>query len=62
MVKDIGTVAVFKTDKIEGEVIVSDYRDGIKLLAYFTKLPSGKHGFHIHKAGDLRGDGCHGLC
>ena len=57
-----GAVAVFKTDKIEGEVIVSDYRDGVKLKAYFSKLPRGKHGFHIHKAGDLRGKGCHGLC
>jgi superoxide dismutase, Cu-Zn family len=57
-----GAVAVFKTDKIEGEVVVSDYRDGVKVKAYFTKLPSGLHGFHIHKAGDLRGEGCHGLC
>lgn len=57
-----GAVAVFKTDKIEGEVVVSDYRDGVKVKALFTKLPSGKHGFHIHKAGDLRGEGCHGLC
>jgi Cu/Zn superoxide dismutase len=55
-------VAVFKTDTIEGEVVVSDHRDGIKLKADFTKLPPGKHGFHIHKAGDLRGEGCAGLC
>jgi Cu-Zn family superoxide dismutase len=57
-----GAVAVFKTQQIEGEVLVSNYRDGVKLKAYFTKLPSGKHGFHIHKAGDLRGNGCAGLC
>ena len=55
-------VAVFKTYKIEGNVVATDYRDGIKLMANFTKLPRGKHGFHIHKAGDLRGEGCHGLC
>jgi len=55
-------VALFKTNKIEGEVVASDHRRGCKIVATFTKLPSGKHGFHIHKAGDLRGEGCKGLC
>ncbi len=55
-------VAVFKQDTIYGEVVVNNYRDGVKLKAKFTRLPSGKHGFHIHKAGDLRGEGCQGLC
>ena len=54
-------VAVFNT-YIKGEVLVSDYRQGVKIKAHFTKLPPGKHGFHIHKAGDLRGEGCMGLC
>jgi Cu-Zn family superoxide dismutase len=58
----VQAVAVFKTGDIQGEVLVADYRDGIKLRAHFTALPPGKHGFHIHKAGDLRGEGCHGLC
>ncbi len=57
-----GAVAVFRQDNIYGEVVVHNYRDGVKVKAHFTKLPSGKHGFHIHKAGDLRGEGCHGLC
>jgi Cu/Zn superoxide dismutase len=57
-----GAVAVFKTDTINGEVTVSDYKEGVKLKAIFTRLPPGKHGFHIHKAGDLRGEGCMGLC
>ena len=57
-----GAVAVFRQDDIYGEVVVSNYRDGVKVKAHFTKLPGGKHGFHIHKAGDLRGEGCQGLC
>ena len=54
-------IAVFNT-KIQGEVLVSDCKHGVKIKAHFTKLPAGKHGFHIHKAGDLRGEGCMGLC
>jgi Cu-Zn family superoxide dismutase len=57
-----GAVAVFREDTIYGDVVVNNYRDGVKVRVHFSKLPSGKHGFHIHKAGDLRGEGCQGLC
>jgi Cu-Zn family superoxide dismutase len=55
-------VAMFRTSDVEGEVVVSPSSKGVRLVATFTKLPPGKHGFHIHKAGDLRGKGCKGLC
>jgi Cu-Zn family superoxide dismutase len=56
-------IAVFQTEKVQGEVVVRNKgNQRITLHAKFTKLPGGDHGFHIHRAGDLRGEGCHGLC
>jgi Cu-Zn family superoxide dismutase len=57
-----GAVAVFKQPTIQGEAVATVEDSGTRIHATFTKLPSGKHGFHIHKAGDLRGDGCKGAC
>lgn len=55
-------VAVFSTPTVKGEVLVKPCTKGVLLTATFTELPPGKHGFHIHKAGDMRGKGCLGLC
>lgn len=55
-------VAVFRTPNIDGEVVASDSPKGLRLVATFATMPTGMHGFHIHKAGDLRGEGCKGLC
>ena len=60
----MNAVAVIRTDKINGEIIVKNCKSkkGVRLTAKFTKLPPGKHGFHIHTAGDLRNPSCMGLC
>jgi Cu-Zn family superoxide dismutase len=55
-------VAVLRSNKIDGDVVATPYKRGIQLRATFRELPPGKHGFHIHRAGDLRGEGCKGLC
>ena len=56
-------VALFTgTHGIKGEVIFSQTPTGTKVHATFSELPKGKHGFHIHTAGDLRGEGCKGAC
>lgn len=54
-------VAVFNTRSVKGEVIFTQRKGGIVVDATFTQL-EGLHGFHIHKAGDLRGEGCKGAC
>lgn len=60
--KSAGAVAVFKQADVAGETTFTDVVGGCKVVANFTKLPAGLHGFHIHKAGDLRGEGCLGAC
>jgi Cu-Zn family superoxide dismutase len=55
-------VAVYKQPGIQGEVLATPEGKGTRLKAVFTRLPKGKHGFHIHVAGDLRGEGCAGAC
>jgi len=56
-------VATFpEQNGVEGFVEFIDTYKGCRVKAIFSKLPAGKHGFHIHKAGDLRGEGCQGAC
>jgi len=55
-------VAVFQQPDIQGDVVFLASNRGVEVRATFTKLPKGLHGFHIHKAGDLRGEGCKGAC
>ena len=55
-------VAVFATPQVKGETVFTQVAKGTTIKATFTALPKGLHGFHIHKAGDLRGDGCKKAC
>ena len=58
----IDAAAVFRGGAVEGNVTATATEQGCRIRAVFTKLPPGKHGFHIHTAGDLRGEGCLGAC
>lgn len=55
-------VALFDTPSVRGEVCFYQKRGGVLIESIFTKLPDGLHGFHIHRAGDLRGEGCKLAC
>jgi Cu-Zn family superoxide dismutase len=55
-------VAVLNTRSVEAEILFTQRKGGIYIEAEFKKLPNGLHGFHIHKAGDLRGEGCKMAC
>jgi len=66
-------VAVFTAGPVQGEAVAKAAGPNTILKVRFTKLPPGDHGFHIHRAGDLRGSvkngnsrfplgGCQGAC
>jgi len=55
-------VASFQQKDIVGSALAYSYKNGTKIEVEFASLPKGKHGFHIHTSGDLRGKGCQGAC
>jgi len=58
----MSVVAVFQQPTIQGHAVATLEQGKTRLRATFQSLPKGKHGFHIHRAGDLRGEGCAGAC
>ena len=59
----MSAVAVFAGQHgVIGEVLFHETKKGVVVHANFSSLPRGDHGFHIHTAGDLRGEGCKGAC
>jgi Cu-Zn family superoxide dismutase len=58
----VSAVAVFQGPAVRGEAVALPAGRGCKLQVKITDLPAGEHGFHIHVAGDLRGEGCQGAC
>ena len=47
---------------VEGNAVFTGKNGSVEIIATFTKLPAGEHGFHIHTNGDLREEGCMGAC
>ena len=47
---------------VKGEVVFQERVGGVQVSLQFETLPKGNHGIHIHKAGDLRGEGCKAAC
>ena len=57
-----GAIAVLDMGGVSGTVQFEKASGSrVKVVYEIRGLPSGKHGFHIHKYGDLR-DGCESAC
>ena len=58
----IEAIAVFNAPKCKGTVLICEKPSGIiEFEVNLTNLTPGKHGFHIHEAGNLA-EGCKSCC
>jgi Cu-Zn family superoxide dismutase len=55
------SVLVSKDNSVNGTVIFTETKNGLKIEYEINGLSDGKHGFHIHECGDLT-DGCKSAC
>ena len=53
MPKTVKAIAVFNSPKCKGTVNMVESAHGIRFDINLTNLTPGKHGFHIHEAGNL---------
>lgn len=59
--REICAVAVLHARGVTGNVLFTERRPGLtQAFVRLEGLSPGAHGFHIHAAGDLRGEGCVG--
>jgi Cu-Zn family superoxide dismutase len=57
----VEAVCVITNGTISGFIEFKELKNRVKITIKLNKVPEGKHGFHIHRTGDLR-EGCKSLC
>ena len=58
---NIKAIAVLNSPKCKGTINIVELKKGVRFDINLTNLTPGKHGFHIHEAGNLE-DGCKSCC
>jgi Cu-Zn family superoxide dismutase len=61
MPKSIKAIAVLNSPQCKGTINIVELKNGVRFDINLTNLTPGKHGFHIHEAGNLE-DGCKSCC